>query len=212
MVGLVATALLFLVKSWVSARVRRGGLQGAVIGSWLGVTNRRGDPFGVTEALPPVDAQRVPVSTGTYGAMGLVAVVEEQGPSNTSTVCYLWIHAGMDADIVRRPDATTERTHATRGGLADRVVRAVGTSVPQARIVWTAAGSAPPPTRDEYDRASEPVRPIGLTGEGPVGAIGLALRADQVTNPVAWLRWLRGVTYAQQDHADPPPPPSVGYS
>ena len=150
--------------------------------------------------------------TGTYGASGRVAIVEEWTPSGTATVCHLWIHAGVDADIVRQHDGSTERTHATRGAFADRLVKAIGTRVPEARLVWTVAGSAPPPTRDEFDRASSAPRLVGFAGEGPVGAVGLALGADVVTNPVAWLRWLREVVYAEEDGDDPPSPPSVGFA
>ena len=208
-VGVAGVVLAFLVMNWALGRADRAGLYGFV-GSWLGVTTRRGDPFGVTTGIPVGGAERTPVATGNYGQIGWVAVVEERTSSTTAMVCYLWVNAGMDADIVRREDAT-ERTHATRGGLADRVVRAVGTNVPEARTVWTSSGSAPPPTRDEYDRASAPLRPVGLTGDSPPGAVGLALPADAVTNPVAWLRWLRAVVHAVQDGDVPPSPPSVGF-
>ena len=201
-----------LGANWATNRASRSGAYGTSIGTWLGVTTRRGDPFGITARLPATGAQRTPVSTGTYGEIGWLAVVEEGTPAGTTVVCYLGIHAGLDADIIRRADGATERTHATRGELADRLVRAIGASVPQARLVWTVAGSAPPPTRDQFDRASASLRPVGLSGDGPVGAVGLGLRADLVTNPVAWLRWLREVVYAEQDGLDAPAPPSVGFS
>ena len=203
----------YVVLAWANDRASRLGAYGTSIGGWLGVDMRPGDPTGSAAGLPPrTGVHRATRATGTYGASGRTAIIDETTGSSTTTVFHVWIHAGLDADIIRTTDGATERTHATRGGLADRAVGAIAAAVPDAHLVWSSAGSAPPPSRDEYDRASASLRPVGIVGDDPVGGIGLALRVDLMTNPVAWLRWLREVVWAVEDEVEPPAPPSVGFA
>lgn len=179
--------------------------------TWLDFHMRVGDPLGSTRRIPvPPGTRRHVISTGTDGHGARIATIEETSRRGAPVpTVHVWIEAGVDADVWRQPDGSTTRTHATRGGLADRVVTAIGSAVPEARQIWAAAGTAPEAVRNDFDGPAPGEVAVGTQGDGPVGHIGLSLAADRMTNPVAWVRWLRHVVVALADGRDPRDPPAL---
>ncbi len=212
--GLAAVAVLaalvrLLVDHGALSRAARRGAFGAAVGGLTGMRVHDGDPLGLLDGLPDGVVPDAPVlGTASLGHLGRSAVLDG-GPEATS---LLWIQAGMDASVLRRRDGTTVRAHGSRGGLADRCVRAVAAAVPAAVTAWAGPGAPPPPARTEVDRASVPLRRVGADGSGTPGSLGLQLPARDVTNPVAWILWLRAVAWAVEDGDDVPDPPSVGFA
>lgn len=184
--ALVTAVLTFFVVNAAYTRAARTGSYGVALGSSHGVDWREGDPTGIAARLPPIEGvARRPLRTGAHDHRGRAAVFEETSDRATELVFHVWWLTPIDADVVRRPDGTVERTHGSRNSRGDRVVRAIADRVPEAHVVWCRTGD--------------------------VAAVGLALDAELMTNPVAWTRWIELVTKAIDQGTEPPDPPAVGF-
>lgn len=146
-----------------------------------------GSPTRIASVIPDDPAttrQLLEHVRGTHRwAVGDAVVMAEtpRGGGAEERVFYVLAPFEDDEDAVvycRSLDSVT-RSHASRGSLADRVVAAVRTRAPAARMVWVARNH-----------------------------VGIGLDADTVTNPASWARWLGEVVEDVVAGRSPGAPPA----